>query len=277
MTCEPLINPSQRRYCNKTFCSLLNGPDHWPPTGGRIQCSVGCGQPRPLEGGDFMPNDKNCEHKQNRRFITWNPYKQFGLLDKMLSDWGPQFAAKAFRALMRQLGIKSVLSTAYHPQTDGTTERVNQEIEAYLAIYCHSHPKSWKEKIPTLEFTHNNNRRHAERHRTPFELMFGESPWAIPATFENIKFSSINEQLKQLVKDREEALAAHKLARMKMAERRSTYEPFKLGQKVWLDTRNIKTKYHGKMALKWEGPFEIEEVLGLHSWKETILRNAELM
>src|SRR5208282_3764925 len=191
-----------------------------------------------------------------------NLYKRFGLPDKMLSDRGPQFAAKAFRAMMGKLGIKSVLSTAYHPQTDGTTERVNQEIEAYLAIYCHSHPESWKEKIPTLEFTHNN-RRHAERLRTPFELMFGESPRAIPTTFENTKFPSIDERLKQLVKDREEALAAHELARMKMIERRkSTYEPFKLGQKVWLDTRNIKTKYHGKMAPKREGPFEIEEVLG---------------
>ena len=45
---------------------------------------------------------------------------------------------------------------AYHPQTDGTTERVNQEIEAYLAIYCHAHPESWKKAIPTMEFTHNN-------------------------------------------------------------------------------------------------------------------------
>ena len=176
----------------------------------------------------------------------------------MLSDQGPQFAAKAFRALMKKLGIKSALSTAYHPQTDRTTERVNQEIEAYLAIYCHSHPESWKKKIPTLEFTHNNSR-HAEQHRTPFELMFGNFPWAILTTFKNTKFPSIDEQLKQLVKDREEALVAHELTRMKMAEqRRSTYKPFKLGQKVWLDTRNVKMKYHGKMAPKREGPFKIE-------------------
>ena len=55
---------------------------------------------------------------------------------------------------------------------------------------------------------------------------------------------------------------------MNMAERRrSTYELFKLGQKVWLDTRNVKTKYHGKMAPKREGPFEIEEVLGPVTYK----------
>jgi transposase InsO family protein len=58
----------------------------------------------------------------------------------MLSDWEPQFAAKVFRELLKLLGIKSNLTTAYHPQTDGATERVDQEIKAYLSIYCYAHP-----------------------------------------------------------------------------------------------------------------------------------------
>jgi transposase InsO family protein len=79
----------------------------------------------------------------------------------MLFDRGPQFAAKAFRAMLSRLGVNSVLSTAYHLQTDGTTECVNQEIEVYLAIYCHSHLETWKNNLATMEFTHNN-RRHAD-------------------------------------------------------------------------------------------------------------------
>jgi len=66
-----------------------------------------------------------------------------------------------FKELLKLLGIKSALSTAYHPQTDGTTERTNQEIEAYLSIYCTSHPEEWPIALHTLEFTHNN-RRHAD-------------------------------------------------------------------------------------------------------------------
>jgi transposase InsO family protein len=58
----------------------------------------------------------------------------------MLSDQGPQFAAKAFHELLKLLGIKSNLTMAYYPQTDGATEQVNQEIEAYLLIYCSAHP-----------------------------------------------------------------------------------------------------------------------------------------
>lgn len=69
--------------------------------------------------------------------------------------------------------------------------------------------------------------------------------------------------MKRLITDRNEALAAHKLARARIAERKKdTFTPFKKGDKVWLDTRNLKTNYHKKMAPKQEGPFEIDKVLG---------------
>ena len=66
-----------------------------------------------------------------------------------------------------------------------------------------------------------------------------------------------------MIKDREEALAAHELARRQIAKRKNnTFTPFKQGQKVWLDTRHMKMSYHKKMTPKQEGPFEIEEVMG---------------
>ena len=81
--------------------------------------------------------------------------------------------------------------------------------------------------------------------------MQGEPPKALPTTFENTKFPAINDKLKQLLADREEALAAHELARTRIVERKkNTFTPFKKGQKVWLDTCNLKTNYHKKMALK---------------------------
>ena len=69
--------------------------------------------------------------------------------------------------------------------------------------------------------------------------------------------------MKTLMQNREEALAAHELARSRMADRwRSTFIPFKKGDKVWLHSRNLKTIYHKKMKPKLEGPFVITEVLG---------------
>ena len=125
-----------------------------------------------------------------------------------------------------------------HPQTDGTTKWVNQEIEAYLSIYCTSYPEEWPTALHTLEFTHNN-RRHAERQKTSFELMFRDSPIAIPHSFENTKFLAIEERMRILLKNREEVLAAHEVARVQMMERwRSTFIPFKKGDQVWLSVVN---------------------------------------
>ena len=104
------------------------------------------------------------------------------------------------------------MTTAYHPQSDGTTECFNQEIEAYISIYCSSQPETWHRKLGTMEFTHNN-RRHTDRQRTPFKLIMGMTPIAIPLSFKNTKYPAIEERLKGLMKDQEEALAAHKFAR----------------------------------------------------------------
>ena len=68
-----------------------------------------------LKGGNFDPLQQNT-------YIRRNSTTTFGLPDKIISDRGPQFASKVFIELLKLLGIKSALSTAYHPQTDGTTK-----------------------------------------------------------------------------------------------------------------------------------------------------------
>ena len=89
------------------------------------------------------------------------------------------------------------------------------------------------------------------------------NPIAIPLAFSHTKFPSIEEKLKILLADREEALVAHELARSQMKDRRSwTFTPFTQGQLVWLDSWNLKTNCHKKISPKWEGPFKIKEVLG---------------
>jgi Chromo (CHRromatin Organisation MOdifier) domain len=66
-----------------------------------------------------------------------------------------------------------------------------------------------------------------------------------------------------LISNREEALAAHKLSKTRIANRKqSNFTPFKKNQKVWLNTRNLKINHHKKITPKQEGPFKIDEVLG---------------
>ena len=75
-----------------------------------------------LKGVILFPTAKTVNMDGIGDLLHKNLYKQFGLPDKMLLDRGPQFTAKSFQAMLKQLGITSVLSTAYHPQTDGITE-----------------------------------------------------------------------------------------------------------------------------------------------------------
>jgi transposase InsO family protein len=108
------------------------------------------------KGAILIPMTKTLTQEGTGQLLLDNLYKQFGLPDKMLSDQGPQFAAKAFCKLLKLLGIKSDLTMAYHPQTAGATKQVNQEINTYLSIYCSAHPTEWKNSLSTLKFTHDN-------------------------------------------------------------------------------------------------------------------------
>ena len=79
------------------------------------------------------------------------------------------------KELASLLGIKLTPSTTYHPQTDGQTEHVNQEIETYLRVFINHHQDDWADWLPLAEFSYNN-RIHAATHRTPFKLDTGQHP-----------------------------------------------------------------------------------------------------
>ena len=208
------------------------------------------------KGVVLTPCAKNLMHKGAGDILLNHVYKCFGLPDSIISDRDPWFTAKSFQELLKLLWVKSKLTTAYHPQSDGTTEHFNQEIEAYIGIYCSSNRETWHKFIGNYQW-------HSDRQRTFFELMYGFSPLAILTSFENTKFRSVDDQIKQLQKDREKAGAAHELAWRRMAEhQKNKFTRFKLGQLVWLDTQNIKNNYHKKIAPKREGPFKIIEILG---------------
>ena len=154
------------------------------------------------------------------------------------------------------------LSTAYHPQTDGETERVNQEVETYLRIYCGNNPTSWTESIAHAEFAHNH-RPHSITGKSPFYLMMGYEPTPLPNVLPSSPLPAVEEHLRNLQAARLEALAAHELARQTMAARtRRRFTPFKKGEKVWLEARNLKRNVtNPKFTPKREGPFSITDIL----------------
>ena len=189
-------------------------------------------------------------------------FLRFGLYDKVISDRGPQFASSFARELGKLLKYDLSLSTTYHLQSDGETERVNQEVETYLRIFCGSNPGSWTENISHAEFAHNH-RPHSVMNQSPFYLMMGYEPCALPSVISDTAIPAIETCLKTLSAARNKALAAHELARQVMAAQTCrSFIPFKLGDKVWLEARNLKRLIiNPKFAPKREGPFSIMKVL----------------
>jgi len=93
----------------------------------------------------------------------------------VVSDRGPQFVAEFTRELYRLLGITLSTTTAYHPQADGQTERVNQELEQYLRVFVERAADDWDELLLTAEFQYNNHI-HSSTQQTPFLLDTGQHP-----------------------------------------------------------------------------------------------------
>ncbi|THH06962.1 hypothetical protein EW145_g3720 [Phellinidium pouzarii] len=210
----------------------------------------------------LCPCNKTIDALGTALLYHQNVYRRFGLPKRIISDRGPQFASHVFQTLCSRLGIKSKLSTAYHPQTDGQTERANQEIEAYLRIYCGTAPNTWAESIPDLEFSHNLQT-HSVTKTSPFNIILGYNPIPIPPAIEPTNLPSLSERLRLLSTIRKEALAAHDLARLHMARHTSrNFTPFKLGDKVWLEATHLHFPNRSrKLSPKREGPFTIEQVL----------------
>ena len=200
--------------------------------------------------------------------IFWKLFTQFGLFNKVISDWGPQFSAKFTLELSCILGYQIALSTVYHPQTDGETERVNQEVETYLWIFCGSHPETWVEHIPMVEFVHNHCP-HSSTGKSPFYLMMGYEPQALPEIIETAQLPAVEEQLKTLKKARDKALAVHKLTQELMKNQiKSKFTPFKINDKVWLEAWNLKRNIiNPKFTPKQEGPFKITKVISPLSYQ----------
>jgi len=92
----------------------------------------------------ITPCRKDITAEETATLFLNHVWKRYGLPDKIISDRGPQFASQVTKDIWKTLGIERAMSTAYHPQTDGETEQVNQEIEQYLrSMAMHSPKDGW--------------------------------------------------------------------------------------------------------------------------------------
>lgn len=199
--------------------------------------------------------------------------RHHGLSRAIVSDRGTQFVSQMWKRLCQLCGIKQRLSTAYHPETDGATERANQVVETYLRAFCAYTQDNWDELSPVAMIA-INNRPAASTGISPFFFSHGYDMDLIRVketlrTEGNTPIAKA-ESLVQRIKDATDwAQAAIAVAQERQERyanaRRQPSDQFKPGDKVWLRLTNIKTDRPSK-KLDWTcAKYTVLETVGSHS------------
>jgi len=195
-----------------------------------------------------------------------------GLPSSIVSDRGSQFTSDFWKPVTEALGISCNLSTAFHPQTDGQTERANATLEQYLRAYCNYQQDDWERLLPIAEFCYNNTQTGTTR-ITPFFANYGYHPQFLPdlGTWNN-ETPEVSEYVAALRRLHEELGAEIKEAQMTQAEQankaRHPDPVLNPGDKVWLRRKHIRTTQpSNKLDHKQIGPYTILEKVGSRAYK----------
>lgn len=208
---------------------------------------------------------------RNYRDHVW---KLHGIPQRIISDRGSIFVSQFMDALHDLIGSKAALSTAYHPQTDGQTERVNQEVELFLRMFTNEEQSDWSDWLSIAEYVHNN-RVHSATGYSPFYLNYGHHPRAItdPTTSTHVEAANtFVERMRQIRILASEALenAAKDMKKYYDAHREAPHK-YSVGQYVWLDGSNISTSRPSKkLDDKRYGPFPIEKIISDNAYQLTL-------
>jgi len=229
----------------------------------------------------FVATMEGTSVKGLARLFRDNVWKLHGLLESMVLDRGPQFAAGLTKELNKMLGIEMRLSTVFHPQTDGQTEHMNQELEQYLRFFVEHRQKNWPEWLASVEFAVNNNI-HTATKVLPFIANYGRELRIGGDIRKKGKVESVMEFVERMKKVHEEAGAALKKTQEEMkryADRsRKETEKWKKRDRVLLSTKDLvfKERPVQKLMERYIGPYAIEEIVSTNVVKLRLLSSMRI-
>lgn len=192
-----------------------------------------------------------------------------GVPRKIVSDRGTQFTSRFWRKLHESMDTRLNFSSAYHPQTDGQTERTNQILEDMLRACALKGGQSWDKSLPYAEFSYNNSYQ-ASLKMSPFEALYGRkcrTPLFWDQTGERQVFGpevirEAEEQVREIRKNLQVAQSRQK----SYADTRRRELTFEVGDFVYLKVSPVRGlrrfKVKGKLAPRYIGPFQIQRRIG---------------
>ena len=214
----------------------------------------------------------SCNAEELARLFCDNIWRLYGLPDSIVSDRGAQFISAFWNHLCRTLNTRAQLSTAWHPESDGQTERMNAILEQYLRAFVSYLQDDWSEWLASAEFAGNSQVSETTR-VSPFFSLYGfESRFGFepicsdsrPATRDAALFAEQMEKIHAFC--RTEILAAQARWQEQTQHKRKPARRYCPGEKVWLNAKNIQTLRPQK-KLDWKnlGPFVVKQMIGSHA------------
>jgi len=170
------------------------------------------------------------------------------------------------------LGIKSKLSTVFHPQMDGQTERINQELEQYLRMFINHRQEQWPEWLGTAEFAYNN-KMYSSTKMSPFKANYGQDPRIGFKGRKKRKYQGAEKFIEKMKEIQEEAKAVLGRAQEEMKKyvdrKREEVDDYKVGDLVMLSTKDLKYQMVGrrteKLTERFIGPYKIKKIVLLNT------------
>jgi len=220
----------------------------------------------------FVATTEGTSAEGLARLFRDNVWKLHGLPESVISDQGLQFAAELMKELNRMLGIETKLSMAFHPQTDGQTEWMNQKLKQYLRLFVEHRQKDWPEWLASAEFA-VNNKTHTATKVLPFMANYERELRMGGDIRRKGKVESATEFVQRMKKVHEEAEAALRKNQEEMkryADRgRKEMEKWKKEDRVLLSTKDLvfKERPSKKLIERYVGPYAIEKVVSSNTVK----------
>jgi hypothetical protein len=203
-------------------------------------------------------------------------FRHHGLPQVIVSDRDAKFTSHFWKSLFERVGTKLAMSTAFHPQTDGQTERLNRTLEEMLRIYATYNQNTWDEYLPAAEFAYNNSKQ-ASTGFTPFELDCGQHPntpitIAQGVTNTTPAATEFIDHWNNIIKIAKDSLLEAQDRQTKYANQHRRHLEFKVGDKVLLSTKNInnpvdKNRPTRKLSPRFIGPYTISAVISTTAYK----------